>query len=135
MTNKKVFDVQSGKDAEGQAVWAWNRHNKANQRWSVVYVDKSSKVRSKGYDSKFGFYISRPFYFRSRLPMWRVADNVSNYLRLRRYTTGRRKYQTFKFDRVSNTIKSEYTKSYSLHIYSNGSGSYIQLTTTSSRWW
>jgi hypothetical protein len=51
------------------------------------------------------------------------------------YQDNRRKYQTFKFDKVSHTIKSEYTKSYSLHIYSNGSGSYIQLTTTSSRWW
>jgi hypothetical protein len=43
MINKKVVDVQGAKDAEGQKVIVWNRHNRSNQRWRVVYMDKSSK--------------------------------------------------------------------------------------------
>jgi hypothetical protein len=67
--------------------------------------------------------------------MWRVAENVSNYLRLRRFNNGRRRQQTWKFDRVSNTIKSEYTKSYSIYMASNNSDTYLRITTTNSRWW
>jgi hypothetical protein len=95
MQNHKALDVYQGKDVEGQQVIAWKRHNGLNQRWRIVYVDKATKERSKGYDKEYGFYINRAFYFRSRMPMWRVADNVSNYLRLRRYVQSRRKYQTF----------------------------------------
>jgi hypothetical protein len=37
-------------------------------------------------DNEFGFYRNRPFYFRSRLPMKRVAELVSaRYIRLKRY--------------------------------------------------
>jgi hypothetical protein len=74
-------------------------------------------------------------YFRSRMPMQRVAEAVSSYVRLRRYTAGRKRQQTWKFDRVSNTIKSDYTRSYSMSIQSNGNGSYLMLATTNSRWW
>jgi hypothetical protein len=35
----KVFDVTGAKDVEGQRVTMWNKHNGANQRWKVVYVD------------------------------------------------------------------------------------------------
>jgi hypothetical protein len=45
--NNKVLDVKGGKDAEGQTVWVWKRHNKANQRWNVIYVDEY-----KGEDKK-----------------------------------------------------------------------------------
>jgi hypothetical protein len=91
MTNKKVFDVSKGKDAEGQRVWIWNRHNKANQRWRIAYADKHKKEKGKGYNRDYGFYITRPFYFRSRMPMQRVAEAVSSYVRLRRYTASRKR--------------------------------------------
>jgi hypothetical protein len=60
--------------------------------------------------------MNRPFYFRSRMPMRRVAELVGSDIRLRRWNNGRKRQQTFKFDPVSKTIKSEYTKSYSLEI-------------------
>jgi hypothetical protein len=66
-----------------------------NQRWRIAYVHKHTKERTSGFDKEYGFYINRPFYFRSRLPMWRVAENVSNYLRLKRYVQGRKRQQTF----------------------------------------
>jgi hypothetical protein len=131
----KALDVYQNKDVEGQQIIVWNRHNGWNQRWRVIYTDKASKERSKGFDREYGFYINRPFYFRSRLPMWRVAETVSNYLRLRRYNVSRKRQQTWKFDRVSNTIKSEYTKSYSIYVASNNSDTYLRITTTNSRWW
>jgi len=31
----------SGKDAEGSEVIVWGNHGKANQKWNVIYVDKS----------------------------------------------------------------------------------------------
>jgi hypothetical protein len=135
LNTKKALDVYQGKDVEGQQVIVWNRHNGLNQRWRVIYTDKATKERSSGFDREYGFYINRAFYFRSRLPMWRVAETVSNYLRLRRYTASRVRQQTWKFDRVSNTIKSEYTKSYSIYVASNNSDTYLRITTTNSRWW
>jgi hypothetical protein len=52
----------------------WNKHNGANQRWSIVYVDQASKVPTKGLDTKFGLHINRPFFIVSRMPMRRVAS-------------------------------------------------------------
>lgn len=60
--NKKVFDVYGGKDLEAQNVISYRRHNGANQRWRIVYVDKKSKAPTKGLNKSFGFYINRPFY-------------------------------------------------------------------------
>jgi hypothetical protein len=133
--NKKVLDVHGGKDAEGQKVIVWGRHNRLNQRWRIVYLDKSKKQRTKGLNANFGFYINRPFYLRSRLPMKRVAEVVGSDVRLRRYTTSRVRQQTFKFDQVSKTVKSEYHKSYSLNIHNNGRAAGLRVTTTNSRWW
>lgn len=73
----KVFDVSGGKDAEAQKVLMWNRHNGANQRWRIVYVDQF-KEQTKGLIEEFGLFANRPFYIRSRLPNRRMAEcNVS----------------------------------------------------------
>jgi hypothetical protein len=88
--NKKALDVYQNKDIEGQKVIVWKRHNGWNQRWRVVYVKNAKKERTSGFDKEYGFYIMRPFYFRSRLPMQRVMELVPWYARLRRYYTGRR---------------------------------------------
>jgi hypothetical protein len=42
----KALDVYQGKDVEGQQVIVWNKHNGWNQRWRVIYTDKSTKERS-----------------------------------------------------------------------------------------
>jgi hypothetical protein len=118
-----------------QNVIAWRRHGGANQRWSVVYKGQESKERKKGYNSTYGFYINRAFYFRSRLPMKRVAECVSTNIKLRRYNRGRARQQTFKFDQVSKTVKSQYYTSYSIDIASNGGSANLRVTTTNSRWW
>jgi len=67
--------------------------------------------------------------------MKRVVEAVGSNLKLRRYNRGRVRQQTFKFDIKSKTIKSEYHKSYSIDIQSNGSSSNLRVTTTNSRWW
>jgi hypothetical protein len=133
--NNKVLDVSGRRDAEGQKVIVWKRHNGWNQRWRIVYMDKSRKESSKGYNSKFGFHISRPFYIRSRMPMQRVIECVSaNNLVIRRYVRGRTA-QRFFFDITSKTIKSQHWKNRSMDIQSNGGSSNLRMTTTNSRWW
>jgi hypothetical protein len=60
-----ALDVYQGKDVEAQKVIVWKKHNGANQRWRVVYVDKSKKEATSGFSKEWGFYINRPLYFRS----------------------------------------------------------------------
>jgi hypothetical protein len=91
--NKKVLDVYQKKDIEGQKCIVYRRHNGWNQRWRVVYLDDKKnykKFRTSGFDKEYGFYINRPFYFRSRLPFQRVIELVPWDVRIRRYYTGRR---------------------------------------------
>jgi len=57
----KVMDVSGGKDAEAQKVIMWNKHNGANQRWRIVYVDQF-KEQNKGLIEEFGLFANRPFY-------------------------------------------------------------------------
>lgn len=57
----KVMDVSGGKDAETQKVIMWNKHNGANQRWRIVYVDQF-KEQNKGLIEEFGLFANRPFY-------------------------------------------------------------------------
>jgi hypothetical protein len=69
------------------------------------------------------------------MPMRRVAELVGSDVRLRRYQSSRIRYQTWKFDITSKTIKSEYQKSYSLEIPNSGRNNQLRATTTNSRWW
>jgi hypothetical protein len=133
--NKKVLDVTGGRDDEGQNVQVYSRHNKINQRWRIVYLDKAGKRPTKGRDTNFGFHINRPFYIRSRLPMKRIAELVSSDVRLRRWNKGRKKQQTWRFDGISKTLKSMYQTSWSMEIPNQGRNNQLRATTTSSRWW
>jgi hypothetical protein len=67
--------------------------------------------------------------------MKRIAECVGTDVRLKRYTTSRRRQQTWKFDIVSKTIKSDYHRSYSMEIPNQGRNNQLRVTTTSSRWW
>jgi hypothetical protein len=49
----------------------WNKHGKVNQRWRIIYVD-SKQDQVKGLNKDFGFFINRPFYIVSKMPMGRV---------------------------------------------------------------
>jgi hypothetical protein len=50
-----VLDVKGRQDREGQTVGVGRRHNGANQRWKVVYVDKAPKVNKKDLVKEWGF--------------------------------------------------------------------------------
>jgi hypothetical protein len=128
------MDVSGNRDSEGQNVHIWKRHGGANQRWRVVYEGQEAKERTKGMGG-YGFRIGRPFYFRSRLPMKRVAEVVGSDVKLRRWHVSRKRQQTFRFDQTSKTIKSQYHTSYSLDIHNNGRSANLRVTTTNSRWW
>jgi hypothetical protein len=133
--NKKVLDISGNKDAEGQKVIVWKRHNGWNQRWRIVYTDKAKGPRGKGYNNRFGFHISRPFYFRSRMPMRRVVECVSNaYVRHKRWYKGR-KAQQWIFDERSKTVQSFYWRNRAVEITSNGGSSTLRMNTVTSRWW
>jgi hypothetical protein len=100
-----------------------------------VYVDKATKEKVTGYQSRYGFYINRRFYIRSRMPMRRVVECISaNNLVIKRYAKGRTAQQFF-FDMRSKTIKSQQWKNRSMEIQSNGRSSNLRMTTTNSRWW
>jgi hypothetical protein len=69
------------------------------------------------------------------MPMKRVVEAVGNNIALRRWVGGRKRQQTWKFDQVSKTIKSQYRTNYSIDIAGNGSSTNLRVTTTNSRWW
>jgi uncharacterized protein (UPF0248 family) len=105
---------------EGQAVIVWGNHGKVNQQWRVVYLDEDKGEQEKGLDKDWGFYINRPFYFVSRLPMHRVIECVgANNIVLKRYYKNRIAQQ-FYFDGTSKTLKSQQWKDRSISIQSNG---------------
>lgn len=82
--------MKGSRDEEGASVGVANRNNNANQRWKVVYSDKSV-TQTKGLDKDFGFEINRPFYIRSRLPSNRALEyQGGQYLRIRMWQMNRR---------------------------------------------
>jgi len=62
----------------------WNRHNGANQKWKIVYVDTVNE-QTKGLNKDFGFYVNKPFYIRSRLPSKRMATCEGNVVYQKRW--------------------------------------------------
>lgn len=70
--NGKALDVEGNKDAEGQNVIVWRKHNGLNQRWRVMYLDKKTEEPTTGLDDDSGLYRNRKFYITSRLPEHRV---------------------------------------------------------------
>jgi transposase-like protein len=84
----------------------------------------------------FGFHCNRPFYFRSRMPIRRVAEaHGANNIWLRRWRKNTTAQQFF-FDCSSKTIRSQHWKNYALEIQSNGGNSNLRMTSgITSRWW
>jgi hypothetical protein len=104
--NNKVLDVSGGKDAEGQSVIVWGKHGKVNQQWNIIYVDKAKPIQDEGLMKDFGFVCDKPFYFRSRLPMRRVAEAIgANNISIKRWRKNTTAQQFF-FDCTSKTIRS-----------------------------
>jgi len=132
--NKKALDVSGGKDNEGQNVIVWKRHNGANQRWKIVYLDKAEAVASKGLNSDFGFHIERPFYIVSKMPMKRVAEVVGGRNIVLKSLVRGRNTQQFYFDNSSKTIKSQQYKDRSFDIQNAGRSNNLQMWKTNARW-
>lgn len=66
--NGKVLDVASNRDADGQNILAWARHDGLNQRWKIVYTDTIKKEEpAAGLDKNSGIYRNRPFYITSKM--------------------------------------------------------------------
>lgn len=84
----RALDVTDSKDVEGHAVGVKTRSEGKNQKWKIVYVDES-KTQTKGLNKDFGFYIDRPFYIVSRLPVGRVIESTSSTMKIMRYKKGR----------------------------------------------
>jgi hypothetical protein len=69
------------------------------------------------------------------MPMKRVIEMHGNrYVYLRRWIKNRTGQQ-WKFDGVSKTVLNNWHKNYAMEIQSNGGGTHIYTTPTSSRWW
>jgi membrane carboxypeptidase/penicillin-binding protein PbpC len=131
MQDRRVLDVLSGKDQEGQPTIVWKNHKGANQRWNVIYVDEADKIKTKGLSKDFGFMRNRPFYIRSRLPMKRVAECVgANNVQIKRWRKNVAAQQWF-FDPVSKTVKNNYWKTHSLDMRNNN----VRCIRTDSRWY
>lgn len=132
--NNNVFEVVGSNDVEGYNASLGTKKTGANQRWRIVYVDSISD-QTKGLNKDFGFFVNRPFYIRSRLPMKRIAECVgANNVNLKRWRKNSLGQQWF-FDPVTKTIRNQQWKSHSLDIQGNGASANVRCTTTNSRWW
>jgi len=134
-TMGKVVSVADRKDREAQPVHVLNklggRH--PSQLWRVVYVDNlgDQAYTKKGKKNHtYGFLANELFYFRSRLPMQRVAECVgASNVTLKKWTKGR-KAQQWKWDPISKTIRGNYWTSY---VFSMEGGN-LRCRTMNSRW-
>jgi len=134
--NGKVLDVSGGQDKEGQKTIVWKKHGGANQRWTIVYVDKAKPIQTKGYNEEFGFHINRPFYIVSRLPMGRVVQaQGNNWIRMNRWVKNRAA-QRWKFDGVKKAIYNMNWTSWHMEIYNKGNHKNVAIgSSNQSRWW
>jgi hypothetical protein len=113
----------------------YKRHGGKNQKWKIVYVDQAEKEQTKGMH-EFGFHVNRPFYFRSRLPMKRVAEALgANNIVIKRWRKNSPTQQFF-FDAGTKTIRSNHWKNYAMEITSQGRSNTVRFTSgINSRWW
>jgi hypothetical protein len=82
----------------------------------------------------FGFYINRPFYIMSKLPMRRVLDiKGGRNINLQSRVNGK-KTQQFTFDEKTKTIQSIGFKGKSLEIQNEGRNGNVQINAVNSRW-
>jgi len=132
--DERVLDVAGGRDAEGQNVLVWKRHNGLNQRWNILYLDEKKEEPTKGLDDDSGLYRNRPFYIVSRLPAKRAITVTGHNLVIRKMKRDDTS-QLFYFDHLTRTIKSQQFKGKSIDIQSSGRGNNLQIWKTNARWW
>lgn len=117
--------------------WDQNAKKDANkqQKWRVIYVDEYKEEEVKGKYKDFGFFVGRPFYLVSALPLGRVLQvNGGSTLVIHRYVKGR-KEQMWYFDKDAKTITSQKYKDRCIEIAGNGTSKQARLASKNSRWW
>lgn len=134
IVNSLVLDVSGNRDAEGQNVIVWKKHNGLNQRWKILYLDEKKEEPTKGLDEDSGLYRNRPFYITSRLPDHRVLTVSGKNLSITKRTNGNQA-QLFYFDHLTRTVKSQQYKGRSIAIQSKGRHQNLQVWDTNARWW
>lgn len=137
LNKKDVLDVYQGKDKEGNMVTMYNRHNGANQKWKILYLDEKEEDPSKGLDEDSGLYRNRPFYLVSRLPKHRVLTcKVRGTMGIQDKKKGNKKQEWY-FDHLTRTVKSmAYTgQSLSIEARTNPNNSQTNIEKTDARWW
>lgn len=99
------MDVHGGVDAENRDVIIWNRHNKLNQQWDIVYVDSLKNDPKKGeLNLDFGLYVERHFHIISGMASGRYLDINGRDLVIN--APNGKASQKWYFDQKSKTIKS-----------------------------
>jgi hypothetical protein len=121
-----------GRDIEGQPVQTWKKNNSKAQKWKILYVDQAVTEQSKGMNKSFGFFVNRPFFISSLLPMRRVISVRGTNLVINPRTTTNR--QHFYFDAKTKTICSVALKGQSISIEKEGNSSNVHLSKTNARW-
>jgi hypothetical protein len=72
--DKKVLEVQGGKQIEGTQIFAHGASNKRHQKWYILYKDN---VKADNRTMVDGFRVNEPFYIFSKMPMNRVIGGTS----------------------------------------------------------
>jgi hypothetical protein len=131
----KVFDVSGSKDVEATRVTMYNKHNGANQRWRIVYVEEF-KEQHKGLIEEYGLYANRAFYIRSELPNHRLAQCQVNMNVLQQRWRNNETAQQWYFDPVMKVIRNKKWTNRVLESknHSNGLGE-MRCYTPNARWW
>lgn len=129
--DNRAIDVSATADKEGQKVHTWTQHNKANQRWKIVYLDKKEREPTKGLNEEWGMYINRPFYIQSRMFMNRVVSVAGGWNLVIQNRVNGDKRQLWFFDQTTKTIKSFHDKKRSMDFR----GGNIYAYATDSRWY
>lgn len=134
--NGKVLDVAGNRDAEGNNVIVWKRHNGLNQRWKIFYLDEKKEEPTTGLDVDSGLHRNRAFYIISRLPGKRAiqVNHGNSHLKIMKFKRDEQS-QLFYFDHLTRTIKSQQYKGKSIDIQSSGRGRQVQIWRTNARWW
>lgn len=118
-----VVEVSGHVAKEGTNVGLHPLNDGIHQRWAIRYLDQTKKEPTSGLNRDFGFWINRPFYIISRLPMKRALEIVGGRNMVIRSKVFGRRTQQFVFDIKSKTVKSVAYMDRSLDIANAGRSS------------
>jgi hypothetical protein len=130
----KVLDVQGGADRENQNIIVWRLHNRMNQRWAIIYVDKDAPEPKKGeLNKEFGLYVERQFMLMTNMRSNRVLDVVGKKVVIK--TQNGFATQKWYFHQKTRTVRCVGRPGFSWDIGRSGKSSTLQIWKTNSGWW